>query len=86
MSEYGSFHKQRNDAIDNDDAPSHRRRRMPRCRSIEISNSNTERIAGIQGIDGIEDLRYRNHRSIESIEGSKQWGFDTKNIELSRYH
>ena len=36
------------------------------------SMSNIEGIVGIEGIEGIE--------------GIKQWAFDTKSIEVSRYH
>ena len=67
------------DVIDNDVhvAPSHRR-----CRMDSMSKyQNIEGIKGIVGIEGIESIE-----SIESIEAIEQWAFDTRNIEVSRYH
>ena len=60
-----------NDVIDNNVAPSHRRRQMDLM-------SKYQNIESIKGIVGIE--------SIKSIKGIEQWAFDTKNIEVSQYH
>ena len=56
------------------------------CAFVSTSSKyrNIDGIEGIEGNEGIEGIV--GIEGIESIEGIEQWAFDTKNIEVSRYH
>ena len=54
---------------------------------LDVKYRNIEAIEGIEGIEAIEGIEgIEGIVGIEGIEGIEQWAFDTKNIEVSRYH